>query len=122
MVNTRSSGNDRNIIMTQAELEQLITTRITATLEAEAIRRNVERHDNDDTGEQSFTANSTGSILNHRRARPCIHKDFMSCKPANYQGTEGPVALIHWLEECESHFDTVHADERDWVRFATSTL
>jgi hypothetical protein len=26
------------------------------------------------------------------------------------------------LEECESHFDIVHADERDWVRFATSTL
>src|SRR5919199_961675 len=123
MVATRTSGNN-NITMTQAELDQLITTRIAAALEAAEIRRNAERQRNDQTegSERSETPNSTRFRPHHHRARPDALKNFLALKPTNYHGTEGPVTLIHWLEECESHFDIVHADERDWVRFATSTL
>ncbi|GJS73111.1 putative reverse transcriptase domain-containing protein [Tanacetum coccineum] len=37
-------------------------------------------------------------------ARKCSYKEFMSCKPINFKGTEGAVGLICWFERTESLF------------------
>ncbi|GKC42609.1 reverse transcriptase domain-containing protein [Tanacetum coccineum] len=35
-------------------------------------------------------------------ARKCSYKEFMSCQPFNFKGTEGAVGLIRWFERTES--------------------
>ncbi|GJR90608.1 reverse transcriptase domain-containing protein [Tanacetum coccineum] len=37
-------------------------------------------------------------------ARKCSYKEFMSCQPINFKGTEGTVGLIHWFKRTESVF------------------
>ncbi|GKF50341.1 reverse transcriptase domain-containing protein, partial [Tanacetum coccineum] len=37
-------------------------------------------------------------------ARKCSYKEFMSCQPINFKGTEGTVGLICWFEQTESVF------------------
>ena len=128
MVNTRTSGNNQ-VTMTQAELDALIDTRIAAALDAAEFRRNGEQKQTTDE-ESEGRSKRSATPFSGRSSPPPRHRapvtdpfrNFLALKPTNFQGTEGPVALIHWLEECESHFDVVHADERDWVRYATSTL
>ncbi|GJV51376.1 reverse transcriptase domain-containing protein [Tanacetum coccineum] len=36
-------------------------------------------------------------------ARKCSYKEFMSCQPFNFKGTEGAVGLIRWFERTESN-------------------
>ncbi|GKE27412.1 reverse transcriptase domain-containing protein [Tanacetum coccineum] len=36
-------------------------------------------------------------------ARKCSYKEFMSCQPFNFKGTEGTVGLICWFERNESN-------------------
>jgi hypothetical protein len=114
--------------MTQAELDALIASRIAAALDAEQFRRDGERQTYDDESEERSERSATprsgrnSPPPRHRAPVTDPFRNFLALKPTNFQGTEGPVALIHWLQECESQFDVVHADERDWVRYATSTL
>ncbi|GJW04909.1 putative reverse transcriptase domain-containing protein [Tanacetum coccineum] len=37
-------------------------------------------------------------------ARQCSYKEFMSCQPINFKGTEGAIGLIRWFERTESVF------------------
>nr|GEV12090.1 reverse transcriptase domain-containing protein [Tanacetum cinerariifolium] len=37
-------------------------------------------------------------------ARKCTYKEFMSCQPFNFKGSEGAVRLICWFERTESVF------------------
>ncbi|GKA64710.1 hypothetical protein Tco_0764417 [Tanacetum coccineum] len=37
-------------------------------------------------------------------ARKCSYKEFMSCQPINFKGTEGAVGLIRWFERIKSVF------------------
>ncbi|GKF25325.1 hypothetical protein Tco_0081219 [Tanacetum coccineum] len=37
-------------------------------------------------------------------ARKCSYKEFMSCQPINFKGTEGAVGLIRWFERTKSVF------------------
>nr|GEV94948.1 reverse transcriptase domain-containing protein [Tanacetum cinerariifolium] len=37
-------------------------------------------------------------------ARKCSYKEFMSCQPFNFKGSEGAVGLIRWFERTESVF------------------
>nr|GEY22437.1 reverse transcriptase domain-containing protein [Tanacetum cinerariifolium] len=37
-------------------------------------------------------------------ARKCSYKEFMSCQPFNFKGSEGAIGLIHWFERTESVF------------------
>ncbi|GKA76159.1 reverse transcriptase domain-containing protein [Tanacetum coccineum] len=54
--------------------------------------------------------------------RECIYKEFMSCQPFNFKGTEGAVGLIYWFERTESVFSHSNCTEECKVKFATSTL
>ncbi|GJZ90519.1 hypothetical protein Tco_0662446 [Tanacetum coccineum] len=55
-------------------------------------------------------------------ARQCSYKEFMSCQPINFKGTEGTISLIHWFERTKSVFSRSNCTEDCKVKFATSTL
>nr|GEW18978.1 reverse transcriptase domain-containing protein [Tanacetum cinerariifolium] len=55
-------------------------------------------------------------------ARKCSYKDFMSCQPFNFKGSEGAVGLIRWFECIESVFSRRNCIEDCKVKFATGTL
>ncbi|GJT67542.1 reverse transcriptase domain-containing protein [Tanacetum coccineum] len=55
-------------------------------------------------------------------ARQCSYKEFMSCQPINFKGTEGAVGLIRWFERTESVFSRSNCTEDCKVKFATGTL
>ncbi|GJY02430.1 putative reverse transcriptase domain-containing protein [Tanacetum coccineum] len=52
-------------------------------------------------------------------ARKCSYKEFMSCQPINFKGTEGVVGLIRWFERTESLFSHSNCIEDCKVKFAT---
>ncbi|GJS40108.1 hypothetical protein Tco_0565151, partial [Tanacetum coccineum] len=55
-------------------------------------------------------------------ARNCSYKEFMSCQPFNFKGTEGAVGLIRWFEQTESVFSHSNYTEDCKVKFAAGTL
>ncbi|GKC51932.1 hypothetical protein Tco_1074677, partial [Tanacetum coccineum] len=55
-------------------------------------------------------------------ARKCSYKEFMSCQPINFKGSEGAVGLIRWFERTESVFSRSNCTEDCKVKFATGTL
>ncbi|GJZ62296.1 reverse transcriptase domain-containing protein [Tanacetum coccineum] len=50
------------------------------------------------------------------------YKEFVSCQPFYFNGTEGAVSLIHWFERTESVFSRSHCAEENKVTYATGTL
>ncbi|GKC41817.1 hypothetical protein Tco_1059539, partial [Tanacetum coccineum] len=54
--------------------------------------------------------------------RKCSYKEFMSCQPFNFKGTEGAVGLIRWFELTESVFLHSNCTKDCKVKFATGTL
>ncbi|KAM0031761.1 hypothetical protein Hdeb2414_s0017g00512731 [Helianthus debilis subsp. tardiflorus] len=91
-----------HIAMTQAELTNLINTRV-----AEAL-----------------AAYQAGQQANQNQNHPpaCTFKTFMDCKPQTFSGTEGAVGLLHWFEKVESVFAMCNCPEGDRVKYATGTL
>nr|GEW16474.1 uncharacterized mitochondrial protein AtMg00810-like [Tanacetum cinerariifolium] len=49
----------------------------------------------------------------------CTYKEFMSCQPFYFNGTEGAVGLICWFERTESVFSCSNCTEDCKVKFAT---
>nr|GEU50777.1 reverse transcriptase domain-containing protein [Tanacetum cinerariifolium] len=52
-------------------------------------------------------------------ARKCSYKEFMSCQPFNFKGSEGAVGLIRWFERTESVFSRSNYTKDCKVKFAT---
>ncbi|GJX80369.1 hypothetical protein Tco_0328518 [Tanacetum coccineum] len=50
------------------------------------------------------------------------YKEFISCQPFYFNGTEGAVGLICWFERTESVFSHSRCAEENKVTFATGTL
>ncbi|GKE94964.1 reverse transcriptase domain-containing protein, partial [Tanacetum coccineum] len=50
------------------------------------------------------------------------YKEFISCQPFYFNGTEGAVGLIRWFERTESVFSRSNCVEENKVTFSTSTL
>ncbi|GJT99187.1 hypothetical protein Tco_1094705 [Tanacetum coccineum] len=50
------------------------------------------------------------------------YKEFISCQPFCFNGTEGAVGLIRWFEQTESVFSRSRCAEENKVTFATGTL
>ncbi|GJV47327.1 hypothetical protein Tco_1437539 [Tanacetum coccineum] len=55
-------------------------------------------------------------------ARKCSYKEFMSCQPINFKGTEGAIGLVCWFERTELVFSCSNCTEDCKVKFATGTL
>ncbi|GJT86817.1 putative reverse transcriptase domain-containing protein [Tanacetum coccineum] len=97
--------------MTQATIKKLVADSVSAALEAQ-------------TANMANIDNTNGNIGPREAlvARKCSYKEFMSCQPFNFKGTEGAVSLIRWFERTESVFSHSNCTE-DWkVKFAAGTL
>ncbi|GJY57655.1 hypothetical protein Tco_0457547 [Tanacetum coccineum] len=55
-------------------------------------------------------------------ARKYSYKEFMSCQPINFKGTEGAVGLIRWFEKTKSVFSCSNCTKECKVKFATGNL
>ncbi|GKB29271.1 hypothetical protein Tco_0868672 [Tanacetum coccineum] len=97
--------------MTQAVIRQLVADSIAAALEAQAVTMASTDNPNRNTGPRETPV-----------ARKCTYKEFMSCQPFYFNGTEGAVGLIRWFERTESVFSCSNCTEDCKVKFATGTL
>ncbi|GKE65030.1 hypothetical protein Tco_1519191 [Tanacetum coccineum] len=97
--------------MTQAAIRQLVAHSIAANLEAQAATMASNHNPNRNTGPRETPI-----------ARKCTNKEFMSCQPFYFNGTEGAVGLIHWFERTESVFSRSNCTDDCKVKFATGTL
>ncbi|GJS59407.1 reverse transcriptase domain-containing protein [Tanacetum coccineum] len=97
--------------MTQAAIRKLVADSVVAALEAQAATMANTDNTNRNTGPRETPV-----------ARKCSYKEFMSCQPFNFKGTEGAVGLIRWFERTESVFSRSNCTEDCKVKFATGTL
>ncbi|GJV73661.1 putative ribonuclease H-like domain-containing protein [Tanacetum coccineum] len=94
--------------MTQAAIKKLVADSVSAALEAHAANM-VNTYNTTRPGEAPV-------------ARQCSYKEFLSCQPINFKGTEGIVGLISWFERTESVFSRSNCTEDCKVKFALGTL
>ncbi|GKE45671.1 reverse transcriptase domain-containing protein, partial [Tanacetum coccineum] len=97
--------------MSQAAIRKLVTDSVAAALEAQAATMANANNTNRNTGQRETPV-----------ARKCSYKEFMSCQPFNFKGTEGAVGLICWFEQNELVFSRSNCTEDYKVKFATGTL
>ncbi|GJS73838.1 reverse transcriptase domain-containing protein [Tanacetum coccineum] len=97
--------------MTQAAIRKLVADSVATALEAQAATMANADNTNRNTGEREAPV-----------ARKCSYKEFMSCQPFNFKGTEGAVGLIRWFERTESVFSRSNYTKDCKVKFATGTL
>ncbi|GKA35010.1 putative reverse transcriptase domain-containing protein [Tanacetum coccineum] len=97
--------------MTPAVIKKLVADSVSVALEAQV----------------ATMANTDNTNRNIRQgethvARKCSYKEFMSCQPFNFKGTEGAVGLIRWFEQTKSVFSRSNCTEDCKVKSATGTL
>ncbi|GKB00773.1 putative reverse transcriptase domain-containing protein [Tanacetum coccineum] len=97
--------------MTQAAIRKLVADSVAAALEAQAATMA-------NTNNPNRNTRPTGTPV----ARKGNYKDFISCQPFYFNGTEGAVGLIRWFEQNESIFSHSKCTEENKVTFATGTL
>ncbi|GJV66429.1 hypothetical protein Tco_1477257 [Tanacetum coccineum] len=94
-----------------AAILQLIANGVDAALEAQAT-----------TMASTDNPNRNSGLKETPVARKCTYKEFMSCQPFYFNGTEGAVGLIRWFEQTESVFSRSNCAKENKVTFATGTL
>ncbi|KAD5960497.1 hypothetical protein E3N88_11969 [Mikania micrantha] len=72
--------------------------------------------------ETSGTNNDTNAFSHGSAAKGCSFVAFLSCHPHKFQGTEGAVRLLRWIEKLESVFSMAECSEENRVKYATGTL
>ncbi|GJW97144.1 reverse transcriptase domain-containing protein [Tanacetum coccineum] len=97
--------------MTQAAIKKLVADSVTAALEAQAATMAGTSNPNRNTGPTGTPVAKTGN-----------YKEFISCQPFYFNGTEGAVGLIRWFERTESVFSQSKCAKENKVTFATGTL
>ncbi|GJX99477.1 reverse transcriptase domain-containing protein [Tanacetum coccineum] len=97
--------------ITLAAIQQLIANGIATALEVQAATMANASNPNRNTGPTGTPVAKTGN-----------YKEFVSCQPFYFNGTEGAVGLIRWFERTESVFSRSNCAEENKVTFATGTL
>ncbi|GKF82806.1 hypothetical protein Tco_0244462, partial [Tanacetum coccineum] len=99
--------------MTQTAIKKLVADSVAVALEAQAATMASTSNPNKNTGptRTPVTKMKTGN-----------YKEFISCQPFYFNGTEGAVGLIYWFERTESVFSRSKCTEENKVTFSTSTL
>nr|GEZ83719.1 reverse transcriptase domain-containing protein [Tanacetum cinerariifolium] len=103
----RTSTSETSAI-TLATIQRLITDGIAAALETQAIN-----------------TNNTNRNLEPREtpiAKRGNYKEFISCQPFYFNGTEAAVDLIRWFERTELVFSRRTCVEENRITFSTGTL
>ncbi|GJT43354.1 reverse transcriptase domain-containing protein, partial [Tanacetum coccineum] len=97
--------------MTQAAIKKLVANSVVAALEAQTVTMASTNNPNRNTG-------LTGTPV----AKSGNYKEFISCQPFYFNGTERAVGLIRWFKRIESVFSRSNYAEENKVTFATGTL
>ncbi|GKA68997.1 hypothetical protein Tco_0775061 [Tanacetum coccineum] len=97
--------------MTQVAIRQLVTDSVATALEAQAATMAYTDNPNRNTGPRETPVGKRGN-----------YKEFISCQPFYFNGTEGAVRLIRWFEQTESVFSRSNCAEENKVTSATGTL
>ncbi|GJR97603.1 putative reverse transcriptase domain-containing protein [Tanacetum coccineum] len=97
--------------MTQAAIKKLFADSVTVALEAQAATMASTSNPNRNTRPTGTPVVKIGN-----------YKEFISCQPFYFNGTEGAVGLIHWFERTELVFSRSKCIEEKKVTFATGTL
>ncbi|GJY23008.1 reverse transcriptase domain-containing protein [Tanacetum coccineum] len=97
--------------MTQDPIKKLVADSVTAALEAQAATMTSTSNPNRNT-------EPTGTLV----AKTGNYKEFISCQPFYFNGTEGAVGLIHWFKRTKSVFYRSKCIKENKVTFATGTL
>nr|GEV07316.1 reverse transcriptase domain-containing protein [Tanacetum cinerariifolium] len=97
--------------ITQDAIRQLVADSVTAALEAQATTMAYTENLNRNTRPRETPVAKKGN-----------YKEFISCQPFYFNGTEGAVGLIRWFKRTESVFSRSNYVEKNKVIFATSTL
>ncbi|GJY38320.1 hypothetical protein Tco_0424684 [Tanacetum coccineum] len=90
--------------MTQAAIRKLVADSVTAALETQAATMASASNPNRNTNPTGTPAVKTGN-----------YKEFISCQPFYFNGTEGAVGLIRWFERTESVFSRSRCAEENKV-------
>ncbi|GJT02008.1 reverse transcriptase domain-containing protein [Tanacetum coccineum] len=107
----KRSSTSATPTMTQDAIRQQIVDGITAALEAQAAAMANADNPNRNTGPREIPVAKRGN-----------YKEFISCQPFYFNGTEGATGLIRWFERTESVFSRSNCAEENRVTFATGTL
>ncbi|GJT50088.1 hypothetical protein Tco_0976245 [Tanacetum coccineum] len=97
--------------ITLAAIQQLINDGISSALKAQAASMASDSNPNRNTNLTGTPVVKTGN-----------YKEFISCQPFYFNGTEGAVGLIRWFERTESVFSRSRCAEENKVTFATDEL
>ncbi|GJY00241.1 reverse transcriptase domain-containing protein [Tanacetum coccineum] len=92
----KSTSTSEAPAMTQAAIRKLVADSVTAPLEAQAATMANTDNTNRNTEEREAHV-----------ARKCSYKEFMSCQPFNFKGSEGAVGLSAGLSELDQCFPVV---------------
>ncbi|GKA94969.1 hypothetical protein Tco_0817007, partial [Tanacetum coccineum] len=92
--------------MTQAAIRKLVADSVTSALKAQAATMANTSNPNRNTG-------PTRTLV----AKTENYKEFISCQPFYFNGTEGAVGLIRWFERTESVFSHSRCAEENKVTF-----
>ncbi|GJY54312.1 hypothetical protein Tco_0445976 [Tanacetum coccineum] len=83
----KSTSTSEAPAMTQATIRKLVADSVTAALEAQTATMAIADNTNRNTREIEALV-----------ARKYSYKEFMSCQPINFKGSEGAVGLIRWFQ------------------------
>ncbi|GKF87114.1 reverse transcriptase domain-containing protein [Tanacetum coccineum] len=97
--------------MTQAGIRKLVADSVTVALEAQEATMASTDNLNRNTGPRQTPVIKRGN-----------YKEFISCEPFYFNGTERAVGLIRWFERAESVFSRSNCADENKVTFATGTL
>nr|GEV07813.1 putative reverse transcriptase domain-containing protein [Tanacetum cinerariifolium] len=86
--------------MTQAAIRQLVVNNVATALKTQAA-----------TMANADNANRNPEPREAPVARKCSYKEFMSCQPFNFKGSEGAIGHIHWFERTELVFSHSNCTE-----------
>ncbi|GJS18829.1 hypothetical protein Tco_0413301 [Tanacetum coccineum] len=97
--------------ITFVAIQQLINDGISLALKAQAASMASASNPNRNTRPTGTPVVKTGN-----------YKEFVSCQPFYFNGTEGAVDLIRWFERTELVFSHSNYAEENKVTFSTGTL
>ncbi|GKE50867.1 reverse transcriptase domain-containing protein, partial [Tanacetum coccineum] len=97
--------------MTQSAIKKLVADSVTTALEAQVAIMACTSNPNRNTGPTKTPVAKTRN-----------YKEFISCQPFYFNGTEGAVGFIRWFERTESVFSPSKCAEENKVTFTTGTL
>nr|GEZ81398.1 reverse transcriptase domain-containing protein [Tanacetum cinerariifolium] len=97
--------------MTQAALRQLVADSVIVALETQDANMKNTKNTNRNIRPRDTPVAKRGN-----------YKEFISCQPFYFNGTEGAVGLIHWFKQTELVFSCSNCAKENKVTFSTSIL